>query len=504
MFVVIVLTTMSCKRQEAIITSTNTFSDYLTAIEKEKNMELLGEHLDEDVLLYIPDAPPIYSKDVVIDLFKYLWNRENVDTNIAYSKVSTKKIGNQINEKGIYSFIDSKGKHVEMPYSIVGYKTGKGYLIKEIVYNNSKQEIDDLPEPSGKYNVGQSIHYYEKSINISRPIAFQIWYPTLDSSAKKIPFQSKGVAEAFSNFLNWPSFNNSFTRLMNSNSSKDVDIVPNKKFPVLLYNHGYGGATTVYQTICEELASHGYIVVSIGHQDESAFFLKEDGSVIQNSPDNEFYTRRVPEISNSTIGEEQSTILNSDDPGALAKAYKKLVELSPLHTESVNLWVWDTKNVINKLKELNDQNKYLKGSFDFENMGIFGHSVGGATAGELGSKNDFKAGINIDGFQFGNLINSKLQIPFLFISSNEVGNRYLRIDPFAKTSSKKTYHAIVKGFSHSSFSDLQLFASEGLRDIELQRRLILDFFNKFLKNDNVDLEALNKEFKNLRITINSS
>ena len=476
------------------------FSGILTVIEQNQDSQCLAKFLDDEVLLFIPDAPIIYSKKVVLDLFKYSWRENKNNTNNKYTPNLTKENKNITIEDGIYSYKDENGEEIEMPYSIVGIKISNQYFIKEIVYANSKKEIPKLPKPTGKYNVGQSIHYYEKSISRIRPLAFQIWYPTMVSSESKLPFQSKEVAVAISNFLGWPTFNNSFTRLMKSNSNKDVLIVPNKKFPIVIYNHGYGGATTVYQSVFEELASHGYLVVSVGHQDESAFLLKEDGSVIQNSPHNDFYTKRELEINARAIGIEQSTILNSDNLENLTKAYKSLVSLSPLHSESVNLWVQDTENIIYLLEELNNQNVYLKGGFDFEKMGVFGHSVGGATAGEFGSKKIFKAGINIDGFQFGNLIHSNLKIPFMFISSNEEGNRLLRVSPFAKASKKPTYHAIIEGFSHGSFSDLQLFSAQGFKGIQLQRELILDFFNKYLKNENINLQDLSNRFVNLTIT----
>ena len=460
---------------------------------------MLSEQLDEEVIVYIPDAPPIYSKTVVIDLFNYLWTKDNGDSEIEYSVTSIKKVDNQIKEAGIYSSSNNERERIEMPYSIVCIKKDDKHLIKEVDYNNAKKEIRDLPEPTGIYNVGQSIHYYGKNTNSIRPIAFQIWYPTLESSENNLPFQSKNVAQAISDFLGWPSFNNSFTRLMSSNSQKDVTVVPNKKFPVLLYNHGYGGATTVYQTVFEELASHGYIVVSIGHQDESAFLLKEDGSVIQNYPSNEFFAKRGPEINNTTVGTEQSVILNSNDPEAITEAYKNMVKLTPLHAESVKLWALDTKHVIRKLEELNIQNQYLKGGMDFRRLGVFGHSAGGATAGELGSNNRFKAGINIDGFQFGKLINSRLEIPFLFISSNERDDRYLRVIPFANSSNNDVYHAIIEGFSHSSFSDLELFTPSGENGIKLQRKLILEFFNKHLKDDDSNFEDLMNHFPNLSL-----
>ncbi len=495
---IILLFNFSCNPQQKEYQKAENLSVLLQSIDQNQNLHDLNKILDNEIVVYIPDALPIYSKEAAMDLFEFLWAQNKSNSNIAYNLESKSIVENAITEKGIYNYLDENKQKKEIPYTIVGYKKHEQRIIREIIYDNAKKPIIELPKPTGKYKVGQSTKYYENTKS-NRPLTFQIWYPGLEQTKENIPFQSTAEAKAISDFQGWPLFHNSFMMLMNSHSMKDINVVPNMAFPILIYNHGYGGATRVYQTVCEDLASHGYIVVSLGHKEESAYLLKEDGSVMKYSPTNAFYAKRAPEINNQAIGIEQSVILNSNNLKEIKQAYQKLVELSPLHTESVNLWCMDTKEVILKLKDINNNDKHLKGSFDFNTMGIFGHSVGGATAGELSRTTTFKAGINIDGFQFGNLIHSQLKIPFLFISSNEEGERYLRISPFAEASASETYHAIIKGFSHSSFSDLQLFSPNGAKDIELQRDLILSFFDKYLKNTEVNLpKALNKH-NNLRI-----
>jgi len=257
----------------------------------------------------------------------------------------------------------------------------------------------------------------------------------------------------------------------------------------------------VYQTVFEDLASNGYIVVSIGHQDESAMLIKEDGSVTENTSNNEFYTRRLSELNGREINNAQDIILNSNNEEEVTKAYKKLIELTPLHTRSIQLWQSDTNEVIEILLRLNKENVQLKNAFNFDRIGIFGHSVGGATAGQLaGNNQSIKAAINIDGFQFGNLINTNLKAPFMFISSNEEGDRYLRVTPFAFNSEQDTYHLVVTGFSHDSFSDLQLFSPNGSNNIKLQRIIILTFFNKYLKDQKQNLMELENNFSNIKIS----
>ncbi len=178
-----------------------------------------------------------------------------------------------------------------------------------------------------------------------------------------------------------------------------------------------------------------------------------------------------------------------------------MVELSPLHNESTRLWACDTKEVIKKLYELNNKNHLLKRVFDLESIGVFGHSVGGATAGQMAMNNSIiKAGINLDGFQFGDLVNNKLGVPFMFVSSNQNGNSYLRASTFMDQSKADCYQAVIKGFSHSSFTDLEYFNPGGKKVIELQRDLIRVFFDKYLKSSDITLRELEKKHAIISIT----
>ena len=281
--------------------------------------------------------------------------------------------------------------------------------------------------------------------------------------------------------MGFPTFVTSYFSEIESNTIPNAPTIPNTSFPILIYNHGYGGFTQVYQTVFEELVSHGYIVVSIGHENESALLIKENGDVISNSPDNEFYSQRAPELDGAEIGRWQSVILNSDDIDENNEAYSKMLQLTPLHNESTNLWESDTKAALDKI-------------------GIFGHSLGGATAGQMCFGNTvIKAGINLDGFQFGDLYNNELEVPFLFVSSNQEGNRYLRALTFIENSKKDCYQVAIKGFSHDNFTDLKYIIEGDKRAMELQRALVKSFFDKYLKGLSIDLKELENEFK--RITI---
>ncbi len=476
----------------------------LEKAENSKDLDLINSAYAENATIMHPDLMPIIGREAILSLYEFLWSRVKEETINIYQVDSTYQIENKFIEVG-YSFVIGNNKRDSLMYKATFVTSEGEYQLLHLVFGDELLLENKLPlliKPTGKYKVGQSIHYYERTnADHNRTLAFQIWYPSQPELNVKAPYQSIEVIKASDKFLGLPLFFNSYFSEMESNSFQDAPVVPNEKFPILLYNHGYGGFTSVYQTVFEDLASHGYIVVSVGHEDESALLIVEDGSVIANDSNNKFYKSRASELNGPTIGEWQDIILNSDGTEENYRAYQKLVELSPLHNESTRLWASDTKEVIKKLYELNNKNHLLKGAFDLESIGVFGHSVGGATAGQMAMNNSIiKAGINLDGFQFGDLVNNNLEVPFMFVSSNQNGNSYLRASTFMNQSKTNCYQAVIKGFSHSSFTDLEYFNPGGKKVIELQRDLIRSFFDKYLKSSDIKLKELENKHAIISIT----
>ncbi|MBN2246460.1 MAG: hypothetical protein JW755_11520 [Candidatus Aminicenantes bacterium] len=74
---------------------------------------------------------------------------------------------------------------------------------------------------------------------------------------------------------------------MKTNSSRDVPISSKeKKYPVLIFSHGWGEHYSQNTILMEELASHGYIVFSIAHHYECKFSSYPDGRFIYIEMDN--------------------------------------------------------------------------------------------------------------------------------------------------------------------------------------------------------------------------
>lgn len=480
MVISILITSTLCVDQSSSNQKLNYLVKQLETAEQEKDIKQIENLFSEEAIILLPDSPPIAGNKAICALYEFIWAKNRKETS-EYLVDSVAKNGKEITEYGQFVATKENQQKEVLPFHAKFELCEKDWLITELNFGNCifEEQMPHLPNPTGDYNIGQTTFFYKnKQTSINRDLSFQVWFPTLQKKGKKLKYRSPQAAEASAQFLGWSIFGNSFVTLIETNSFQNARVVPNKKSPVLLYNHGYGGFSSVYQTVFEELASHGYIVVSIGHQDESALLQIDDENVIPNSPENEFYTKRSAELNGRKINELQSTVLNSDNRIKITEAYQELLKHSPLHKESVELWAKDTEEVIRELAKVNHHNKKLQGALDLENIGVFGHSVGGATSGELAYNcPQVKAGINLDGFQFGNLIDNKLQVPFLFVSSNSSGNTYLRVSPFINSSESQCCHVVIQGFNHDTFSDIPVIMNNNHAAIKIQRSLILGYFN---------------------------
>jgi dienelactone hydrolase len=478
----------------------------LETAENEKNITAIEDVFSATAILYTTELMPVNDSNGIVSLYEFIFSRNDVE-NLEYKVESTDTAGQLYFEYGklITKKIDQE--IVSHPFKAVFEKQKNEYKILEISFGEEEQLKKELPkmlEPTGIYNVGEQTFFYNKfQSGNERLLSFQIWYPTNDDSIEKQPFRTDEVVSNLSEFLGLPPFVLSYFSAIESNTISNAQAIPDEKFPVLIYNHGYGGFTQTYQTVFEELVSHGYIVVSVGHENESALLIKENGEVLGNNTDNEFYSKRAPELNGLEIGRWQSTILNSNNIEENDEAYKKMLQLTPLHNESTILWADDTKKVLEKIRTINAEDENLQGIFNIDKIGIFGHSLGGATAGQMCfGLPEIKAGINLDGFQFGDLYENELEVPFMFVSSNQEGNRYLRALTFIENSKQDCYQVVLKEFSHDSFTDLK-FITEGDKEVmELQRVLVKSFFDKYLKGLSIDLKELENKFN--RISINYS
>ena len=119
-----------------------------------------------------------------------------------------------------------------------------------------------------------------------------------------------------------------------------------------------------------------------------------------------------------------------------------------------------------------------------------GMSIGGATAGEFCKIDQrVKAGINVDGLQYGTTQKDSLNLPFMMVYSDDG----LGLNDFMMLRSKQDYYEFhLRDTRHADFTDMilvwpvmkvygQLGKIPGERVIELTNKIILNFWDHYLK-----------------------
>ena len=375
-----------------------------------------------------------------------------------------------------------------------------------------------LPAPTGPFAVGTTeYHLIDKNRKERgspnpqdyRELMVHVWYPAdkdtkgepypylsqIMPHVKKIIFETTDTASLEQlKYLDAPIKTHSFYNAPISNAQPT--------YPVLIFSHGMG--TTVarlYTSILEDLASHGYIVVGIDHT---------YSNLVSIFPGNRVVKFEIPE-------EDKSGIIGVPDECPIDEAKRLEGE-----TAGLNSWVQDVQFVLDQLEKINkcDPQQLFTSKFDFSRIGIFGHSWGGATAAQMCRIDSrCKAGINIDGSLRGTDAEIPFNKPFMILLGSktfELGNyppeKMLAQMKMTKSEFDKlcasmreptlrsfenlfnnltndAYLIFLKNATHGTFSDYPFLLPKlepdviaPLKGIEITRKLVVDFFDVYLKN----------------------
>jgi dienelactone hydrolase len=236
-----------------------------------------------------------------------------------------------------------------------------------------------LPAPSGAYAIGTvSLHLVDRSRPDPwvasapyRELMISVWYPALRSGGRPLaPYMQPGAAERFdavtaprhgipSGRVDWAA-----TRT-HAREGAPVDPRGGRR-PVVLYSPGSADPRTWGTVLVEELASRGYVVVTIDHTYEAPGVRFPDGSVRGGEPVLDAFAR----------ARRDGTI-----PALLEKILRVRVA--------------DTRLVLDRLATLPGG---LSEVVDPRRVGMFGQSAGGIAAAEgMYEDRRIRAGIDLDG-----------------------------------------------------------------------------------------------------------
>jgi predicted dienelactone hydrolase len=330
-----------------------------------------------------------------------------------------------------------------------------------------------LPAPTGSYAVGRTEYDWTDQARtdrlaphagMRRELVVWAWYPARHvSGVQPAPYLPSKWAQASDNQL---------VQSSDSIQTHSIDFAPLATdvahYPVLIFEPGMGKIPTQYTTLLEDLASHGYIIFAI-----------------------------TPTYSSDTVVFPNGRVAEATPAGSLSSDTNQQAEGNQL----VPVWAQDVMFVMNQLDRLKAaRGGIFSGHLDLTRLGVFGHSFGGATAAQVCHMDmRCKAGIDIDGDLFGNVVQTSLNKPFMVLQlgtdacsdpncrsfQHEI-QATLRMVPRGAS-----YHIGIKNAKHFNCSDYAVYFSplhpfgllgsiDGARGLQITRAYVRAFFDTYL------------------------
>lgn len=274
--------------------------------------------------------------------------------------------------------------------------------------------------------------------------------------------------------------------------------------PLVVFSHGAFGYYESNTSTYMELASHGYVVVSLDHPYHSFFTKDTGGKTITVNPR---FLQDVMRVNEEGISEEE------------------IIELShtwlELRVEDMN-FVLDTLKEANETEVLDTTNWYVEkeqndgeilkilAMTDTENIGLMGHSLGGASSVTLGrTREDIDAVIDLDGTMLGeeleyqngeySFYEEEYPCPLLLISNEghyqegkTLGDLY--VNNVVLANAKDSHYTYFEGSGHMNFTDLPLFSptlasmlgvgeTDAEECVKTMNEVVLSYFDYYLKGE---------------------
>lgn len=276
-------------------------------------------------------------------------------------------------------------------------------------------------------------------------------------------------------------------------------------FPLVIFSHGAFGYYQSNTSTYMELASNGYVVISLDHPYHSFYTKDTDGKLITvdptfiqsamsvgNDPDAHYTEEEIYEYTSAWMK------IRMDDMNFVLDTVKKAADGT--YGDS---WYFgkDEKDILTAVSLI-----------DTTKIGLMGHSLGGATAVSVGRRDDVSAVIDLDGTMLGEEIGVENGMPVIndepyttpllcitnephHMEAAEAGKlSYSYANNVILESADEGFETYVKGSEHMDYTDLPLFSpflanmlGKGSVDseycIDTTNALVLEFFNCYLKGE---------------------
>jgi dienelactone hydrolase len=277
-------------------------------------------------------------------------------------------------------------------------------------------------------------------ISTNRSFMVTFWYPAQSRrTASLARYSDRQIAERGAY---WGAYTNRVPAFV-THGLPDAPVLGSQPFPVIIYSHGLGdkegrGVRTENSEKAEELASHGYVVVSLDHPETYATVLPPDQLLI----------------------------------GRNAWSFNFLPDR-----------LKDVKFLLDYFAWLNGEDPVFKDRLDLDRIGIMGWSWGGGTSAEAARLEPrLKAAALLDGY-FGSptLLTAGVGKPFLAMMASGGSADNTTIFNRATNSA---YQLTIKGAVHETFTDNAWIINPTVSSRRLAATMnacLVSFFNLYLK-----------------------
>ncbi|MVO98152.1 alpha/beta hydrolase family protein [Paenibacillus lutrae] len=263
-----------------------------------------------------------------------------------------------------------------------------------------------LPEPTGEFKVGtQTFHFvdtnreeiFDEAKEGKRELMVQVWYPAQAGTGEYAPFvPDTQILPYMAAEYGLPGFTFQHLKYVSSHAYSGAEVSSiQTSYPLILTNPGNASSRFLHTSQAENLASHGYIVAVIDHTYNTFATEFPDGRITTSTTNDLF----------SPIDDYRTSRGNRD-------------KLGKVLTGDV-AFALDQFELIHSGQISSD----LDGRIDLGHVGVFGHSIGGATAYDASYDSRIAVGIDLDGGLYRMRDREGLRKPFLFINSESYFNK---------------------------------------------------------------------------------
>jgi dienelactone hydrolase len=283
------------------------------------------------------------------------------------------------------------------------------------------------PRPTGPHTIGcarfevcdpERVETFAPSPALGRRITGSAWFPAKPGSGgAPRPYLTEAEARtlpiAISRLMGLPdTVWMDFTRLETCGrpDAEIIDAAPGS-LPLLVFSHGALSYETQNTALMEELASHGYVVLSLGHPHESGGVVTVAGEEIAIAP-------RLLDDFGRVMRQRDS--IAAFGTGSLVERLERTRRKSALMRTSWlsrmgQAWAQDAMFLVDCIAGAAAMTGAWAHTVDTSRVGYFGMSYGGHVAARLCALDERAvAGINIDGGMWTwDTVNRDLPVPFL-------------------------------------------------------------------------------------------